>query len=79
MSSFFAELRRRNVFKVGIAYAVVGWIIVEVSSVVMPGFGAPDWVFKVIMYLRHSGVPAGAAFCLGIRIDTRRVEAGAGR
>ena len=62
MTGFFEELRRRNVFKVGIAYAVVGWIIVEVSSVVLPGFGAPDWVFKVVMYVVILGFPLALLF-----------------
>lgn len=62
MADFFTELRRRNVVKVGLAYAVVGWILVEVSSVVLPGFGAPEWVFKVVMYLVILGFPLALLF-----------------
>ncbi len=62
MGNFFSELKRRNVVKVGVAYAVVGWILVEVSSVVLPGFGAPDWVFKVTMYLVFLGFPLAVIF-----------------
>ena len=62
MADFFAELRRRNVVKVGVAYAVVGWILVETASVVMPGFGAPDWVFKVVMFLVFLGFPLALIF-----------------
>ncbi len=62
MSSFYRELKRRNVVKVAVAYAVVGWILVEVASVVMPGFGAPDWVFKVVMFLVFLGFPLAVIF-----------------
>jgi len=46
--SLFAELKHRNVIRVAMAYAVLGWVLPEVSSVVMPAFGAPEWVMKVI-------------------------------
>ncbi|MEY2576482.1 MAG: hypothetical protein QOF80_1969, partial [Verrucomicrobiota bacterium] len=34
--NFFAELKRRNVYKVAVAYAVVGWLVIQISSTVMP-------------------------------------------
>ncbi len=40
--SFFGELRRRNVVKVAVAYAIVGWILIEVASVLLPTFQAPE-------------------------------------
>ncbi len=43
--SFFEELKRRNVFRVGVAYAIVAWLLVEVSSVLLPAFKVPEWVF----------------------------------
>ncbi len=42
LTSFFGELKRRNVVKVAVAYAIVGWLLVEVSSVLFPAFEAPD-------------------------------------
>ena len=47
--NLFTELKRRNVFRVGAAYAVASWLIIEVSSVVLPVFGAPEWVLKLLM------------------------------
>jgi hypothetical protein len=47
--SFFNELKRRNVFKVGIAYVVVAWFVLQVSDVILNNITAPDWVFKVLM------------------------------
>ena len=55
--SLFAELRRRNVFRVGAAYAIVGWLLVEVASVLLPTFEAPDWVMKVFASLVMLGLP----------------------
>jgi len=55
--SLIAELRRRNVFRVGAAYAIVGWLLVEVASVLLPTFEAPDWVMKVFASLVMLGLP----------------------
>ncbi len=41
--SLIAELKRRNVFRVGTAYAIVAWLLIEVASVLLPTFDAPDW------------------------------------
>jgi len=49
--SFFEELKRRHVFKVGIAYVIVAWLILQVSDVVLGQIGMPDWVFKFTLYL----------------------------
>ena len=44
MSNFFAELKRRNIFRVAGVYAVVGWILMQVVSVTTPALKLPDWV-----------------------------------
>ena len=49
--SLFTELKRRNVFKVATAYVVVGWLLTEISTTLLPTFGAPDWVAKVIIFV----------------------------
>jgi TolB-like protein len=55
--SFIAELKRRNVFRVGAAYGIVAWLLVEVASVVLPTFDAPEWVMKVVTFLVILGFP----------------------
>ena len=45
-SSFFAELKRRNVYKVAVAYAVVSWLLVQAASIILPTFEAPAWLMK---------------------------------
>jgi hypothetical protein len=41
--NFFAELKRRNVYKVAVAYAVVGWLLIQVTTQVFPFFEIPNW------------------------------------
>jgi len=62
MASVWAELRRRNVVKVAVAYAIVGWLLVEVASVVLPTFEGPDWIMKVVTFLVIIGFPLALIF-----------------
>ncbi len=55
--SFFAELKRRNVYKVAVAYGVVGWLIVQVGTSVLPTFHTPDWVAQTLIVLVLLGFP----------------------
>src|SRR5882762_6096112 len=55
--SLFAELKRRNVYKVAVAYAVVGWLVVQISSTVLPTFHAPEWVVQTLVVLVALGFP----------------------
>ena len=55
--NFPAELKRRNVYKVAVAYAVVGWLVIQVSSTVLPTFHAPEWVVQTLVVLVAIGFP----------------------
>src|SRR5437588_3450226 len=57
IDNFFAELKRRNVYKVAVAYAVVGWLVIQVSSTVLPAFHAPEWVVQTLVMLVALGFP----------------------
>ena len=57
MGSVWGELKRRNVFKVGVAYAVVAWVLIEAASIVLPTFEAPNWVMKAFTFLVIAGLP----------------------
>ena len=48
---FFAELQRRNVYKVAVAYGVVSWLLVQIATQVFPFFGIPDWVTRMVVVL----------------------------
>ena len=47
--SLVAELKRRNVFRVAAAYLVVGWLLTEVLTTILPTIGAPDWTARVVI------------------------------
>jgi TolB-like protein/Tfp pilus assembly protein PilF len=57
MNSFFSELKRRNVYKVAVAYAVVAWLLIQAASILFPTFEAPPWVMKVAVVLIAIGFP----------------------
>ena len=55
--NFFGELKRRNVYKIGVAYAVVGWLLIQVGTQVFPFFEVPDWGIRLIVLLIAAGFP----------------------
>lgn len=54
---YIEELKRRNVFKAAIAYIIMAWIVIQVSSIVLDGFDAPAYVFKLIVFFISLGFP----------------------
>ncbi len=54
--SLFSELKRRNVFKVTIAYIVVAWLVAQVLQLIFESFGTPDWVMKTVLVLMAVGL-----------------------
>jgi len=57
LGSFFAELKRRNVYKVAVAYAVVGWLAVQVATQVFPFLEIPNWAIRLVIMLVAIGFP----------------------
>jgi len=55
--SFFEELKRRNVFRMGLAYAVLAWVLLQVADVVLNNVAAPHWVFTAIVLVLGLGFP----------------------
>jgi len=60
--SFFEELKRRNVFRVGIAYAVSAWILLQIVDLVLENIAAPGWVMQVFMLAVAIGFPLALLF-----------------
>jgi TolB-like protein len=54
---FFSELRRRNVYKVAVAYAVVGWLLIQVATQVFPFLEIPNWAIRLIILAIAIGFP----------------------
>ena len=57
IDNFFAELKRRNVYKVAVAYAVVGWLLVQITTQVFPIFEIPNWAMRLIVLAIIIGFP----------------------
>src|SRR5689334_24317441 len=55
--SFFSELKRRNVYKVAVAYAIVGWLLVQIATQVFPFLEIPNWVVRLVIALVVIGFP----------------------
>jgi serine/threonine-protein kinase len=55
--NFFAELKRRNVYKVAIAYAVVAWLLMQIATQVFPFFDIPNWAVRLVIMLLVIGFP----------------------
>src|ERR1700730_14293936 len=57
IGNFFTELKRRNVYKVTVAYVVVAWLLIQAASILFPTFEAPSWVMKVFVAIVALGFP----------------------
>jgi TolB-like protein/Tfp pilus assembly protein PilF len=55
--AFFGELKRRNVYKVAVAYAVVAWLLMQVASQIFPFFEIPNWAVRLVVLLLIIGFP----------------------
>jgi len=55
--NFFSELKRRNVYKVAIAYAVVAWLLMQAASQIFPFFEIPNWAVRLVVLLLIMGFP----------------------
>jgi TolB-like protein/Flp pilus assembly protein TadD len=55
--NFFAELKRRNVYKVAVAYAIVGWLLVQIATQVFPFLEIPNWIVRLVIALVAIGFP----------------------
>jgi len=57
IDNFFGELKRRNVYKVAVAYAVVGWLIAQIATQIFPFLEIPNWVVRLVIVLIAIGFP----------------------
>src|SRR4051812_45170366 len=56
-ATFFTELKRRKVYRVAVAYAIVAWLLIQAASILFPTFEAPAWVMKVFVSAVILGFP----------------------
>jgi TolB-like protein/Tfp pilus assembly protein PilF len=72
--SFFAELKRRNVYKVAVAYAIVGWLLVQVATQVFPFLEIPNWVVRLVIALVVIGFPIALVLAWAFEVTPQGIE-----
>src|ERR1700719_3699400 len=74
MKSFFAELKRRNVYKVAVAYAVASWLLIQVATQVFPFFEIPNWAVRLVVLLLIAGFPVALIFSWAFEITPEGIK-----
>src|SRR5438874_2772848 len=72
--NFFAELKRRNVYKVAVAYAVIAWLLIQAASIFFPAFDAPPWVMKIFIIVIIFGFPVALIFSWAFEITPEGIK-----
>src|SRR6476659_828265 len=71
---FFAELKRRNVYKVAVAYAVVAWLTIQAASIFLPAFNAPQWAMQIVILILVVGFPIALMFSWAFEITPEGIK-----
>ena len=74
MTKLFSELKRRNVVRVGLAYVVLGWVVLQVGDVLFDTFGTPDWVGKTLAALLLLGFPFACLFAWAFEMTPEGIK-----
>ena len=72
--AFFGELKRRNVYKVAVAYAIVGWLLVQITTQVFPFLEIPNWVVRLVITLVAIGFPIALVIAWAFEITPQGIE-----
>ena len=72
--SFYEELKRRNVVRVGVAYVVIGWVLAQIGEFAFENFGAPDWVLKTVVVIMLLGLPLALFFAWAFEMTPEGVK-----
>src|SRR2546428_2141547 len=72
--NFFAELKRRNVYKIAVAYAIVGWLLVQIATQVFPFLEIPNWVVRLVIVLVAAGFPIALVIAWAFEITPQGIE-----
>ena len=72
--SLIQELKRRNVIRVAIAYAVIGWVVAQVAEFAFENFGAPDWVLKSVIVILLLGLPIAILFAWAFEMTPEGIK-----
>src|SRR3984893_1928012 len=74
IDNFFAELKRRNVYKVAAAYAVVAWLLLQAPAIFFPAYDAPPWVMRIFIIVIIFGFPVALIFSWAFEITPEGIK-----
>src|ERR1700730_11798711 len=74
MGNFFAELKRRNVYKVAVAYAVVSWLLIQVATQIFPFFEIPTWAVRLVVLILILGFPVALILSWAFEITPEGIK-----
>ncbi|HEX3419790.1 MAG TPA: tetratricopeptide repeat protein [Candidatus Udaeobacter sp.] len=72
--NFLTELKRRNVYKVGVAYAVVGWLLIQIATQVLPFLEIPNWAIRLIILLAALGFPVALVIAWAFELTPEGIK-----
>ncbi len=72
--NFFGELKRRNVYKVAIAYAIVAWLLIQIATQVFPFFEIPNWAVRLVVLLLVIGFPIALILAWAFEITPEGIK-----
>jgi len=72
--NFFSELKRRNVYKVAVAYLVASWLLIQIATQVFPFFEVPNWAVRLVVLILILGFPAALIFSWAFEITPEGIK-----
>src|SRR5512132_1016347 len=74
MNSFFRELKERKVYRVALGYAVVAWLVIQISATVMPVYHAPEWILPIFITGIALGFPVALVLAWAFEVKGGAIE-----
>jgi hypothetical protein len=73
-TNFLAELKRRNVYKVAVVYAIVGWLAVQIATQVFPFLEIPNWIVRLVIVLVAIGFPIALVLAWAFELSPEGIK-----
>ena len=74
MNSFFRELKQRKVYRVALGYAVVAWLVIQISATIMPAYHAPEWILPIFITAVALGFPVALVLAWAFELKGGVIE-----
>ena len=74
ITNFFCELKRRNVYKVAMAYVIAGWALAQGLAQVLPVFSVPNWIIQLLVVLIVMGLPVALGLAWAFELTPEGIK-----